>query len=161
MYSETVCSRQVFRCALSARRRKRTVFRLILRRVRISICSVEWWDDSWLLNLKSFGRIQALPQHLTGETDRNPGFLARIRTEHFPNTSLERYRCTSLLWVVSWDKLSASKCVPPSLRIVSEIPFRKTWLPYSHRTAVSMQAYRWRNAHRVLVKTAFGKMIDL
>jgi hypothetical protein len=128
------------------------------------LCSVERRDDWWLLNLKSVGRIRVLPQHWTGETDRSLRKKCKdcwFPDPEYPNTSLERYRYTNLLWVVTWDQFSAFKFAPPTLWIMSEISFRRIWLPYSYRSATFMQACRRSNAHRVLVKAAFGKTIAL
>jgi hypothetical protein len=95
------------------------------------------WDESrYYLSIW----LERLTEALKKKHVRIAGFLTQNRTDHLPNISPERYRLTSL-WVVSWDQFSASKCASPFLRILSEIPFGKIWLPYSYRFATCMQAY--------------------
>jgi hypothetical protein len=71
------------------------------------ICRKGWWDGMWMVkNSEGSGRglIEVLSQCLPGGTEENDENLDRIgcvpieiRTQHFPNASIESYRCPNSL----------------------------------------------------------------
>jgi hypothetical protein len=86
------------------------------------LCSVERWDYRWVVHCNGSGRKRYLPNSSTipecfwrgwgkqwNISLRVDGVLASIRTEHFPNTNLERYSYGEVLVHFSYNTLAVQK----------------------------------------------------